>query len=118
MEGIENINETLKKLLQHTTFECIDEDIEYKLKDSSLSVEEQSQLISEIGEIIMIDEDRKKDGRNCIETRIVHFPKFDTYIKEVQVGSCHYKDVCIDGGFDEIEYFVVRPTEKTSISFE
>lgn len=118
MEGIENIHDSIKKLIEHTTFECIDEDLENKLNYTSLSEEEQSQLISEIGEIILVDEDKEKDGRNCIETRVVHFPKFDTYIKEVQVGPCHYRDVCIDGGFDEIEHSVVRPVEKSMISYE
>jgi hypothetical protein len=117
MDSINDIHKTLKKLIDHMSFECI-EDIEYMLKETTLSEEEQSELISEIGEIIFVDFNSRKDGRNCIETRIVHFPKFDTYIKEVQVGTCHYKDVNIDGGYDEVEYFVVRPVENTSISFE
>jgi hypothetical protein len=112
-----DIHETLRKLINHMSFDGI-EDIEYVLTETDLSEEERTELISEIGEIIFVDFNSRKDGRNCIETRVVHFPKFDTYIKEVQVGTCHYKDVNIDGGYDEVEYSVVRPVEKTSLSFE
>ena len=69
------------------------------------------------GDIELIKTDEEKDDRECIETSIVYFKDYDLYIKEVGVGECHYRDICIDGSPDSLEYKLVQPQVKTIIDF-
>lgn len=69
-----------------------------------------------LGSFEFVDYDYEKEGRQCIETAVVYFENHNVFIKEVASGPCHYKDVMIDGGVDELEYFTVEPT--TTISYK
>lgn len=112
-----NIDKTLVKLLNTLSFNYLEELDYYLVEDSTMSKDEAQEFIKEIGNFYFEDETFKKDGRSCIETRIVFFEKFNTYIKEVQIGACHYKDVQIDGGADEIKYSQVVPKEVVTRTF-
>jgi hypothetical protein len=112
-----NIDKTLLKLLDILNFNYLEEIDYYLVEDSTMSKEEAQEFINEIGKFHFEEETFKKDGRSCIETRIIYFEKFDTYIKEIQIGPCHYKDVQIDGGADEIKYSQVVPKEVITRTF-
>jgi hypothetical protein len=112
-----NIDKTLVKLLENLTFNLLEEMDYYLVEDSKMSNEEAQDFINEIGDFSFEEETTKKDGRSCIETRIVYFKKFDTYIKEIQIGPCHYKDVQIDGIADDVKYIKVVPREVITRTF-
>jgi hypothetical protein len=75
---------------------------------------EQEQLLSLLGENSFIDTDSKKVGRNCEVTTMYFFKDYNLYLKEIQTGECHYKDVAIDGGCDSIEYFICEAVPSVS----
>jgi hypothetical protein len=99
---MENVRELVNFLLE--------KDLRLKyLEDQILDNENKEEIFEILGEFEIVDWDERKDRRNCIETAVVHFKKYDLYLKEVAVGECHYKDVMIDGWPHEIDYFLVDP---------
>lgn len=69
------------------------------------------EAIAFLGEFESVESDERKSGRQCIETAIVHFKEHGFYLKEEAIGECHYRDVMIDGGPDELSYFTVEAIE-------
>lgn len=89
----------------------------YYIEDEIEYLEDGEELIKELGEFEVITADTKKDGRNCIQTAIVHFKDHDFFIKEEAIGPCHYKDVMIDGGAYETNYYLVDAEVKQVYAF-
>lgn len=87
-------------------------DLEYRIEDQ----DELKVALELIGEYEEKVNENEKDRTECIETTVVHFKKYNLFIKEVSVGDCHYKDVMIDG-YSESEYFLVEPKEVMIIDY-
>lgn len=93
----------------NVTLYMIDDDIDM-MEDKTAKDE----LLSLLGENTFIDTVSKKVGRNCEVSTIYFFKEYNLYLKEVQTGECHYKDVAIDGGCDSIEYFICEAVPSVS----
>ena len=95
----------------------IEKDLRLKfLEDQILDLEGNSkhEAIDFLEHFELVDWDERKEGRNCIETSVVHFIYYDLYIEEIATGPCHYRDVMIDGWPDEINYNTVEPIVTTT----
>lgn len=79
--------------------------------------EPSAEVVTVLGDWEVLDTHSYRDNRWCVEEAIVHFPHHGLYIKEVASGPCHYRDIMIDGGVEELDFYEVEPKSVTTTSY-
>ena len=110
-----NLMSIIKKY--HIYFSRFDDDPKYILSKTDIDKDKISEVIELLGETEMVSEDFEKDDRCCIETRVGLFKKYNMYVQEVSIGSCHYRDIIIEDLY-EVNYYLVEPKEITVIDYQ